>query len=249
MEEEKKSEPGWEDSKKLGPYQLHEQVPQDEFDHGTLYRATNETSGATALVLELPTGDEEDAVPVRDWRVRCMSSASPSYLALEVEHSPWSVAPDKHSVEALVFLFEELREGVRRMALGFSDSDEPRPRRRLGGVLAAVAVLALALLPTTLAAVTEQQVLDDTREAWATDVNVDPVPVRPGDAPKPVRNQKRAPCTAGLEVEVSGVCWLSVTQRPCPQQTVAWQGQCLLPVAVPRPPGTSVDADGGSESR
>ncbi|WNG34051.1 hypothetical protein F0U61_10695 [Archangium violaceum] len=147
------------ESQKLGPYQLHEQVPQDELDHGTLYRATNETSGATALVLELPTGDEECAVPVRDWRVRCMSSASRSYLALEVEHSPWSVAPDKHSVEALVFLFEELREGVRRMAHAFSDSDEPRPRRRLGGVLAAVAVLALALLPTTLAAVTEQQVL------------------------------------------------------------------------------------------
>ena len=30
--------------------------------------------------------------------MRCVSSAFPSYLALEVEHSAWSVAPDRHSV-------------------------------------------------------------------------------------------------------------------------------------------------------
>ena len=69
------------------------------------------------------------------------------------------------------------------------------------------------------------------------------------EAPRPVRNQKKAPCTQGLEVEVAGVCWLSVTQRPCPPQTREYQGQCLLPVATPRPTPTSLDGGDGSESR
>jgi serine/threonine-protein kinase len=87
---------------------------------------------------------------------------------------------------------------------------------------------------------------DATREAWATDVHVDPVPAK---APLQVKNQKRAPCTEGLEVEVSGVCWLPIEKRPCPPQTVSYQGYCLLPVAQPRPPVTSLDGGDGSEPR
>ncbi|MFY0572857.1 hypothetical protein ACN28E_54755 [Archangium lansingense] len=102
---ERKSESGWEESEQLGPYQLHEQVPQDELRWGELFRATHETSGATALVFK--PAAEDGAVPLTDWRVRCISSASPGYVALEVEHSPWSVAPDRHSVETLVCMFEE----------------------------------------------------------------------------------------------------------------------------------------------
>ncbi len=198
MDEQKKDESNQqEDVAQVGPYQLQEQMPQDEYCRGELYRATHETSGATTLVLKPSAQDEKG--PVRrpgDWRVRFISSASPGYLALDVEHSPRSIAPDKHSVESLVWVQEE----------------------------------SLVL------------------EMWATDVHVDPVPVRAGEAPRPRSNQKRAPCTEGLEVEVSGACWLSVTQRPCPPQTVAYQGQCLLPVAVPRPPVTSLDG-GSSEPR
>jgi hypothetical protein len=259
MTDEQQSESGWEESEQLGPYQLHEQVPQSAHRQGELYRATHATSGAAALVLKPTAQDEADSPPPTDWQVRCTSSAAPRYLALEVERSRWTFAPDKHSVEELVFVFEDLRDSVRRMAR-FVPTDfvptgnEPRPRRRwrLGLVLAgAAALLALALLPTTQAPAAEVQVQvqESTMEAWATDLDVDSVPVRPGETPRPVRNQKRAPCTAGLEVEVSGVCWLSVTQRPCPPQTVAWQGQCLLPVAVPRPPGTSLDGGDGSEPR
>jgi hypothetical protein len=36
-------------------------------------------------------------------------------------------------------------------------------------------------------------------EAWATDTTVGPVPLRSGGAPRPVPNQKRVPCTKGLE--------------------------------------------------
>jgi serine/threonine-protein kinase len=108
----------------------------------------------------------------------------------------------------------------------------------VGLVLSAVVTLLalVLLLPVMQAPVAkvQVQVQESEVEAWATDITVGSVPLRSGGAPRPVPNQKRVPCTKGLELEVSGACWLSVTQRPCPPQTLAYQGQCLLPVAVPR---------------
>ncbi|HEX5746052.1 MAG TPA: hypothetical protein VFZ09_07400 [Archangium sp.] len=141
MDEEKKSEVCSEGVEQVGPYQLHEQVPQDEHSRGELYRATHETSGASALVLR-PA--EDGSAPLTDWRVRCISSASPSYLALEMEPAPGSAAPDRHSVEELMCGFEDVHEGVKRMARAFPVYDEPRLRWRLGLALAGVvAMLAL----------------------------------------------------------------------------------------------------------
>ncbi|MBM7113141.1 serine/threonine protein kinase [Archangium primigenium] len=82
------------------------------------------------------------------------------------------------------------------------------------------------------------------RPAWFTEVHVEPTSVQPEQAPLPARNQKQAPCKQGLEVELSGVCWLRLWQQPpnCPSETVAYKGQCLLPVAKSRPLPTSVDA-------
>jgi hypothetical protein len=247
MDEEKKSGSSWEEVEQVGPYQLREQVPQDEYSQGELYRATHETSGATALVLK-PAEDEKGAPRLIDWQVRVISSASPSYVALEVENTPRSVDPDRHSVESLVCTFEDVREGVERMDHALHASNEARPWWRLGLALSGAAPLVVALVRMMSSPVAEVRVPEEVPEdAWATDVHVDPVPVRSGEAPRPLSNQKRAPCTAGLEVEVSGACWLPIEKRPCPPQTVAWQGQCLLPVAVPRPPVTSVDGGSGSE--
>jgi hypothetical protein len=179
VETEKKPESSWEEPEQLGPYQIQEQVPQSALHQGALYRATHETSGATALVLKPVPEAEEGAVPRTDWRVRCTSSASPSYLALEVEHTPWS-APDRHSVEALVCMFEDVRDGVGRMDQAFSASSEPHPRWRLGSALAGAVVLVVALLPAALAPVAERRVQKKARlEAWATDVHMDPVLARP----------------------------------------------------------------------
>ncbi|HZH14885.1 MAG TPA: hypothetical protein VE057_11075 [Archangium sp.] len=248
MGEDKKSESSWGDVEQVGPYQLQEQVAQEEYSRGELYRATHETSGATVLVLKPAAGEEKGP---GDWRVRVTSSAAPGYLALEVEQPPRAIAPDTRSVESLVYTLEEVRAGVGRMDKALHASNASPPGWRLGLALASAAVLLVALLPAPLApVVTEARGLEEVPEdVWATDVHVDPVPVRPGEAPRPVKNQKRAPCTAGLEVEVSGACWLPIERRPCPPQTVAWQDQCLLPVAVPRAPVTSLDADGGSEPR
>ena len=52
MTDDEKNESGWEEAERLGPYQLHEQVPQAEHSRGELYRATHEMSGAEALVLK-----------------------------------------------------------------------------------------------------------------------------------------------------------------------------------------------------
>jgi hypothetical protein len=247
--EQKKPEVSREENvEQVGPYQLQEQVAQEESSRGDLYRATHETSGATALVLKPAPEDEKSSERLSDWRVRVISSASHSYFALEVEHTPMSVAPDTHSVESLVCTLEEVRKGVGRMEQALHASNTSRPWWRLA--LSGTVALVVALLPAALAPVAEGRVQEEApEEAWATDVHLDPVSGSSDEAPRPVKNQKRAPCTEGLEVEVSGACWLPIEKRPCPPQTRAYQGQCLLPVAVPRPPVTSLDGGGGSEPR
>jgi hypothetical protein len=250
MDEEKKAESSGDEVERVGPYLLQEQVPQEEYSRWELYRATHETTGAPTLLLKPAAEDEEGTEPLPDCRGRFISSTSPSYFAVEVEHTPWCVAPDKHSVEELVCTFEDVQKAMGRMDQALHASNEARPGWRLRLALSCAAALVVALLPATLASVAEVRVQEESsEEVWTTDVHVDPVPGRSGEAPRPRKNQKRAPCTEGLEVEVSGVCWLSVTQRPCPPQTVAHQGQCLLPIAVPRPPVTSLDGGEGFESR
>jgi hypothetical protein len=247
MDEEKKPRSSGEEVKQVGPYQLHEQVPQDSYSRGELYRATHETNGETALVFKPAAGDEKDSGRPTDWQVRLISSASDGYVAMKAEDPPKSVAPDKQSVEALVCTFEEVREAVGRMDHALHASNAPRPWGRLGLALSGATVLVVALLSATLAPVAEVRVQEDSsEEVWTTDVNVDPVLVRSGEAPRPRKNQKHAPCDAVLEREVSGVCWIATEHAPpnCPPQTVSYDGKCLLPVAKPRPVPTSVDAGG-----
>ncbi|EPX57709.1 protein kinase [Cystobacter fuscus DSM 2262] len=136
-------------------------------------------------------------------------------------------------------------------------SPPPKPRSTTGLTversrwptrLALATAVLLALVPMTFAPRIAPRV-PTAEEAWATDVHVDPAPARYEQAPLPVRNQKRAPCTARLEIELSGACWVSLRQRPpnCPPQTVEYDGQCFLPVAVPRPVPSSVDGGAPDE--
>jgi hypothetical protein len=247
MDEEKQSETSWDEPKQAGPYQLQEQVAQEDSSRWECYRAAHQRSGALALVLKRAAKDAKGSKPLPDFRAHLTSSAAEGYFAVEVEEFPRYLAPDHHSAESLVCTFEEVREAVEHLDQALHGSTQSRPGWRLGLALSGAAVLVVVLLPATLAPVTEVRGQEDaTREAWATDVHVDPVPAK---APLPVKNQKRAPCTEGLEVEVSGVCWLPIAKSPCPPQTVAYQGQCLLPVAQPRPPVTSLDGGDGSEPR
>ena len=81
-------------------------------------------------------------------------------------------------------------------------------------------------------------------EAWPVDLAAGTEPAPPDRPPRPAKGQKRAPCDSRFEVEASGVCWLPVKAAPpsCPPQTVAFQGQCLLPLGRAQSPPVSVDA-------
>lgn len=78
---------------------------------------------------------------------------------------------------------------------------------------------------------------------WETDVSLDSDPAASEQAPTPVKEQKRAPCTEGIEVELSGACWHALKQRPlvCPRLTVAYKGECFMPVLKARPVSSSMD--------
>ncbi|ATB44276.1 hypothetical protein CYFUS_009763 [Cystobacter fuscus] len=111
-----------------------------------------------------------------------------------------------------------------------------------GLVLAAVVLLALVSMVRVSPEAPSVQAPD---EKWATDVRVDPPgSARYEQAPLPVRNQKQAPCTEGIEVELSGTCWRTLEQRSptCPRLTFAYKGRCFLPVLKEQRAPTSVDA-------
>ncbi|WP_257451661.1 hypothetical protein [Archangium lipolyticum] len=251
MDEKKKPESNWEEAERLGPYQIHEQVPQSAHEQGELYRATHETSGATALVFK--PADEEGAVPLKDWRVHFISSASSGCVAMEVVHTPWSVAPDKHSVEALTFLFERVHEGVQRMARAFPNTHESRLGWRLGlGVASAASVCALLFvlmrpapvsLPSsnpepmerTLPVLTSHDVQGDSQDsdfrAWLADTTPQGQSELARPLPRePLKGQKRPPCTRYTEVELVGACWAPhELKAPCPEDLFEYQGKCYLP--------------------
>ena len=110
-------------------------------------------------------------------------------------------------------------------------------------LVCAVAVLVLLVPMTRLAPEAPEARIPDG--PWATEGQALPAPIPSEQTPLPARNQKQAPCTARLEVEVSGACWLSIDQLPpdCPPQTVAYKGKCLWP--VPQSLSVPTSMDGG----
>ena len=125
-------------------------------------------------------------------------------------------------------------------------SRRPVPRRTAwSGRLGLAAAVLLALVPA-LRLARHESVSVTAKEPWATDARVNPSAAQDEQAPAPQRNQKRAPCTPRLEVEVSGACWHSLNklQPPdCPPQTLAYKGECLWPVPRPQTVPTSVEGE------
>jgi hypothetical protein len=260
MDEKKKTE--GEEREQLGPYQLEEQMPQEDLSAGELYRATHEKSGATALVFKPAAG--EDVAGLTDCRVRFTSSSAQSYIAVEVEDSQG--APNRNSVEGLVLLFEGVRKGVQRMARAFEDDHESRRRWRLGLAWASAAVVGILLLALVrLASVSpppsgsepfvtsfapmDQEVLT---EDWNPDQPTHGGLVDTADAGEsvlarplprePFKGQKRPPCTRYAEVELVGACWLPhELKAPCPDVLYEHQGKCYSPAYSAKPPPQSVE--------
>jgi hypothetical protein len=259
--DEKKTE--GKEREQLGPYQLEEQMPQEELRKGELYRATHEKSGATALVFKPTAG--EDVAGLADCQVRFTSSSAESYMALEVEDSEG--APDRNSVEALVLIFEGVSKGVRRMARAFDDEHESRRRWRLGWAWASAAtvcVLLLALVrlvsvspppsglellantpatPTGDEVLTEDWNLDQPTHGGLVDTADAGTSVLARPLPKePFKGQKRPPCTRYAEVELVGACWLPhELKAPCPDVLYEHQGKCYSPAYSAKPPPQSVE--------
>jgi eukaryotic-like serine/threonine-protein kinase len=116
-----------------------------------------------------------------------------------------------------------------------------QPRRLL-----LTATVLLALTPALRLA--RHESVGFAKQPWSTDAQVDPNPAQDEQAPLPQKNQKRAPCTPRLEVEVSSACWHSLKQRPpdCPTQTLAYKGECLWP--VPQSPSVPTSVEGGTST-
>jgi hypothetical protein len=262
MDEQEKSGSSGEDVARVGPYRLEEQVPQDDDSQGPLYRATHETSGAQALVRE-SAEDEKREEPRPDVKVRFISSASRGYDAMEVEQTPWSVAPERQSVESLVATLEEVQETVGRMARALSASSGRRPWRlpRLGRLTGAVAVCALAFVlgrhapvspppsaPEPTGSVSPAPMCPEvpvdieappTGNGWLPEAADGGVPaVAHPFPPKPYKGQRRPPCKPRVEVEIMGACWIPhELKAPCPEDLYEYQGKCYTTsMQTPRTP-------------
>jgi hypothetical protein len=255
MDEAKKSEASGEEAERVGPYLIQEQVQQCDDSQEELYLATNETSGATALVRKHAA--EEGKAPRKDWRVFLGSWASRGYSAMEVEHTDWARAQDRQSAESLLLTLEGVLEEVRRMVRGASYPHEPRLRWRLGwGVASAVTVCALLLAlvrlapesqppsarPAPLSQEVPTAVETSDFDAWLSDIIPQGQTVLARPLPKePFKGQKRPPCTRYTEAELVGACWAPhELKAPCPDTLFEYQGKCYLPSFSARPPPSSL---------
>jgi len=268
MDEEKKSEAGWNEPEQVGPYRLEAQVSQSRDGREGLYLATNETSGARALVLVLKSTFHKGVGALRELRVRFISSASEGYRALEAEETPYAVAADRQTAESLMSTLEAVAQAVRHMDEALPVFDRPRPgRRRLGwGLAGAVAACALLFGLVRLDAVcprpiepepvastasaplshefpVEAELLEPHLSPWLA--NATPPPGQPVFARplprQPFKGQKRPPCILLVEVELFGACWgPHALKAPCPDQLFEHEGRCYAPLIIPQSPTQSL---------
>jgi hypothetical protein len=93
----------------LGEYELGPRYKHTG-NLGRIYRARRVTTGAPALVVEC-TGRQAEDAPLADWQVLVTSSASSSFLALDVVRAPDSAAP-LDAAEELVFMLDDVQNAV-----------------------------------------------------------------------------------------------------------------------------------------
>jgi len=262
MDERKKPESNGEEAAQVGPYQLEEQVAQDDESQGTLYRARHETSGATTLVRESAAEEEKSEEPPSNLSVRITSSVSSGYDAMEVEQTPRAVAPDRQSVESLLVTLEDVHKVVERMLRALSAAPEPRFRTHLGLVkLAGAAVLCILAFtvgrhaPVSPSASGPEPVVSVATAPLSDGMPTDTLPPLTGHSlketedggiaalahpfpSKPFKGQKRPPCSPRSEEEINGGCWVPhELKAPCPEDLFEHKGKCYTTAMLaPRTP-------------
>ena len=232
-------------SVKWGPFTLGRSYDEVGPELGRLHEARHVDTGHAALVFLLT--EQVRWKLEGPWDVRLHFGPERSGVALRVDEAPAS-ARTTELADAFVQVTAALTRVEDNAALGkHLARGTVRPWDRWASwALAGIATLALGTgvwhdgsreqsMPVLREAI--------SKESWPTnDLLVDPAPAKPGEGPPPAKNQKRAPCRQGLELEYSGVCWVPVEQRPCPPETEAYAGRCLLPVAARQPVPSSMDA-------
>lgn len=244
-----------------GAFQLGRQYAEVGPDLGRLYEARHTGNGRSSLLL-VP-GEGMAWQPEGFWRVSLCCYPSPASLTLEVERAPASVSAKELAnilvlMSAAVERVDDSPEAHAHLVRSVVHAPDPwrtRARRTLlaGGARALMVLSVLVLGVGVWLSFTNKSSRQDASsevtpvadevgavEAWPTDAR-DEIVSKTEVLPRPVRNQKGAPCAEGLEVEFSGVCWVPVEQRPCPKQTLPYGGRCLLPVAKRRPEPTSIE--------
>ncbi|WP_309895764.1 hypothetical protein [Archangium sp.] len=264
MDEEKKSKASGEPPDRLGPFLIQQEVGRSAPGQEEVYLATHETSGAAALLIKLTA--KQAAALKKSWRVFIGYWAEEGFFSLQAEHTPWSRAQDRQSVESLLFTFAAVLDGVRRMGRAVPDIREPRPRWHLGLALAgAVAIGALlftlvrpalvskppncpepmasaAPAPVSTEVLTTTERPDPLVRSWSVDTMPQGQSVFALPFPRErFKGQKRPPCTPYVQVELVGGCWVPhKLKAPCPGDLYEHQGECYLPVLATKPPPQSV---------
>ena len=259
MDEDKKSETSGEPPERLGQYLIQQEVRRSAPGQEEVYLARHETSGATALLVKLTA--RQAASLKKSWRVFLGYWASEGFFALQMEHTPWSRAQDRQSVESLLFTFEAVLDAVRRMARAVPDIREPRPRWHLGLALAGAAAMGALLftlvrpalmsqppsgpdpMASTASAPVSTDVLTATEQpdplvrGWSVDTMPQGQSVFALPFPSErFKGQKRPPCTPYVQVELVGGCWVPhKLKAPCPGDLYEHQGECYMPVLATPP--------------
>ncbi|MCY1074439.1 hypothetical protein [Archangium lansingense] len=230
----------------LGPYHITRRYRGIGGGVGRLYETRNNETGNAALVLS--PGPKGELRPENVWQVRAISSVTPPYLALEVEH-----APEGGQVTQLAWMLDRwttalLRLDERPEAQAHLTGGPKEPRSRPGGWLRSprigLAMAALLALPVvlwprstvhhqTVNAMVERPVFTRPSDESATGIQGFPMPS------KPFEGQKKPPCDAKrAEVEIHGGCWMEIARRPpCSEGAADYQGKCYVAVGTaPRVP-------------
>lgn len=185
------------------------------------------SAGGLAYALEaaaVNAGPEADVPFVVTEQVRTQYALSPTHRGVP---SRWRelarLSPGVAAVAAYVMLYFFTMRGTHHPAWMLPGGPGPEDARMTG--MADTAIDASTLLSFS----------QWTRRTLA------PLPVVAYDMPsKPLKGQKRPPCTRRGETEINGGCWvLLALELPCKDGGYEWKGRCYMPMGADERPDSS----------
>ncbi|WP_395856775.1 hypothetical protein [Cystobacter fuscus] len=243
---------------RIGPYRIGEryrEVPEDECQ---LHEAHHVETGAPALAM-IPPGGEDWRLPT-PWSLRTTNFPDAGVLIVDAEPGADAPVPTTH----------ELALGAIRTAGALASLDasgetparfarkSPPARARHQGLCQALAGVGLVfaagvvlmLWPDTPGP-TPAHLAHDGGLPFLPEEPIAFGNARPSSIPiaigypmpeKPFKQQATPPCIPVTEVEIRGGCWIPHAQSaPCPRSTAEYQGKCYIPSRKEEPQPRSVE--------